>query len=730
MIARSFFVKICDIFIKYAIYGGIFLIPIFFASPQFGPLDFIKQSLLIFFVAVSAIAWTLKGWIKNELNLNIRKTYAIAAIIFFLTYFLSTIFSVSRSASFWGIPQAASTGFVSIIFLLILYFLIGNDFSKKEIFSSFIFLSSSIFTVNLYGILQLAGIAPFDFAKAAFSPVGAFSSLGLIAAVILPLQIVIFSFHKTPLKFFGAAATVLSFIVFLMVNYYPVWIAVLIGCVPLVLFWTAKKSVFGAKPIFIPVFFIFISLFFIIFSPQIRWLPQKPAEILLSSKAGIKINSAVMGSNPIFGSGPATFFYDFKKHKEESFNKTVAWSVGFVSGSSKILTALAEIGIVGTLSLVLFFVLPVLISLKSLIFSVPEENANRTASLTLAAASVLLTGLAGYFLLNSGIVLDFICVFSAAALIAISVRNEKIFILSPSSSAFVIFTAVSALIFVFGGGLMVLESRRFLAEASYGKAIIEWQSGNKDKGMEDLKEAIDWNGRSDIYHSQMALFYLDKFLFSSAGTRDVQILEGKELAGRAANSASAAIEINPNNSANWAVQGQVCLNLIGFIESGVECALKSYDKAIALDPSNPYLFLQKGAVYFSVSEKLPKQGQERVQALSLALEMFKKSAELKNDYALAYLHAGLVYYEQKEYGNAAEEFKKAIKISPKYGEAMYYLALSYYRQGLNREALIVFSEIFSLFPDNQNIRRIIDNLKDKKDIFEAGEMPRLFSPQM
>lgn len=724
---KLFLEKVCDVAIRSAIYGAVFLLPIFFLPGFAMPPEFGKQALLIFLAIISVFAWTLKTWIKKEVKLNIHKIY-IAVAVLFSAYLLSTVFSVSRETSFWGSSQIASGSFISTICLLILYFLVSNDFSEKEIFVSFVLLSASVFIANLHGILQLFSIIPTSFTDGIPSIVGPFSSLGLLASATLPLLIVLFSLSKKILKLFFAAAIALSFAVLLFVNYNFVWIAVLSGCGLLAFFWAAKKNIFGVKPIFLPVFFVAISLFFIIFSPQINWLPSKPAEIFLSNRANLEIDFAALKDNPALGSGSGTFFYDFAKYKDKSFNESAIWNVGFVSGSSKILTDLAETGILGILSLILFFILLIFFGFKRLIFIASDENSEKSASLTLTALSILMAGLTGYFLLNSNIVLDFVYFFCVAVLTNLTARKEKTFALQPPSRLFAVFTTVFAIMLVFGGGFLILESRRFLAERNYGRAMREWQAGNAEKTQKHLKKAIDWNAKSDTYYNQTALFYLERFRAAANSGQNVRNPEIKALAGSAANAASAAIKINPENSANWSVQGHICLGLISVDDKAVECALKSFERAIALDPNNPYLYLQKGIVYFSASEGLSDENQEKKQVLSLATEMFKKSAELKSDYVLAYLHLGLVYYKQKEWSKAQAEFQKALAVYPNYGEALYYLGLSYYQQGFSQEAIAVFSKISSLFPDNQNIQKMLENLKNGKSPFENNNSQQLPIP--
>jgi len=184
----SFALKICDWVTKYSIYAAIFLVPVFFLPWTSEVLDFNKQTLLLLLAVVALFSWMLRVLISGKFELNISKMHIVAAVLF-LVYLLSTIFSINRYGSFWGWPQSSSESLLTLLAVLLFYFLVSNVFSKRNIFVSAVILSFSAILAELIGILQLFGlfIIPFDFAKSiAFNTVGSAGSLGFFAAIMLP----------------------------------------------------------------------------------------------------------------------------------------------------------------------------------------------------------------------------------------------------------------------------------------------------------------------------------------------------------------------------------------------------------------------------------------------------------------------------------------------------------------------------------------------------------------
>ncbi len=188
---KSLTVDILNKITKYGIYVLVFLMPIFFLPWTSDALDFNKQALLVIVSFVALFAWMINTLLSGSFSLKLNKVHVVGGVLF-LACLISTIFSVSQYGSFWGWPQVTSESLLSVLSLLVVYFLVSNTFSEKEIYSSFVLLGISSLIVELHSILQFFNvyIFPFSFARNnSFNTVGSVGGLGLFLVSLLPLSV-------------------------------------------------------------------------------------------------------------------------------------------------------------------------------------------------------------------------------------------------------------------------------------------------------------------------------------------------------------------------------------------------------------------------------------------------------------------------------------------------------------------------------------------------------------
>lgn len=88
------------------------------------------------------------------------------------------------------------------------------------------------------------------------------------------------------------------------------------------------------------------------------------------------------------------------------------------------------------------------------------------------------------------------------------------------------------------------------------------------------------------------------------------------------------------------------------------------------------------------------------------------------DVGLAF-QLGLVYYQNKDYGNAQARFEGAVGIDPNYANALYFLGLTYDKQGEKAQAIVSFERVAVLNPGNEEIQKILENLRTGKGALEG-----------
>lgn len=696
--------SVCDSITKYAMYALIFLMPIFFLPWTSEVLEFNKQTLLLVLIFIASFSFMLKILVSGKAKVNKSKIH-IAAGALFLVYAISTIFSVYRYGSFWGQPQQLSESMIVVICLFLFYFLVSNVFSKKEIYNSAIVLSCSAVIAQLVGILQLFGafIMPIGITKnIAFNTIGSVGSLGLFAAILLPLAMMLLISAKKWWRALYIAQIALSAIMLVLINYTIIWWVVILGSAAVLVFGAIKKDLFDGRWMALPMFFLVISLFFVLFNPQINLLPQRPNEIFLLQKTGLDIALKTIKEKPIFGSGPGTFAYDFSKNKSPAYSNSALWSVTFNKSSSKVLNNLATIGLFGFLGLLAFLALPIFYAGR--LFAGKKKSGNDEGEEKPVAQgySVLLLGLfvvliqvgVSFFLHDSNLVLDFVFFFAVAAIAGMIYDERKSYVLRTSSFVNLVVTFVFTLVFIFGMGLLILDGQRYIAEIRYNQGIADYQAGRTADGLKKLESAASMNPKSDMYFRQLSQAYLlalqNELKNVKADATYQQRTDIQKYMANAVNAGKIATDINPQDVNNWSIRGYVYQSLIGIQQDAQAWAINSYDAGLKLDPNNPYLFLQEGNSYLAGALSLPSEDSD------------KKGQMLKK---------------------AEAQLEKAVALNQSYSDAYYSLGLVYSVLDKTDESISAFRTVQQLNPSDRNIQPIIDNLEAGKPILQIAPTP-------
>jgi tetratricopeptide (TPR) repeat protein len=695
---------VCDAVTKYSIYALIFLVPIFFLPWTSDALDFNKQALLLVLIFIASFSFMLKILVSGKFKIS-KSPIHFAAAALFVVYAVSTVFSVNKYGSFWGIPQQLSESMLAIICFFLFYFLISNVFTKENISTSVNILMGSAIIAELFGILQLFGlyILPSGFAKtAAFNTVGSAGSLGLVAAIILPLAIVMLILSKKWWqRTLSIAQILLAAVVLVLINYTIIWWVVILGSAAILALAVMKNDIFDGRWTALPMFFMVVGLFFIILNPQINLLSQKPNEIFLLQKTGFDIAVNSIKEKPIFGSGPGTFAYDFSKFKSPDYSNSALWSVAFNKSSSKVLDNLATTGFLGFLAILAFIAFPIYYLIKQFL----GKNKNQitdSESLVSQNHTVVLIGLSvaffevcvAYLLYDSNMVIDFLFFFTIAAIVALIYEEKKSYTLKNSSVVNLVVTFVFTLIFIFGIGLLVLDGQRYIADIRYNSALASYQASKTDEGLKNLEAAATMNPQSDVYFRQLSQAYLlglqNKLKSLKTAATDQEKTDIQNLMANSVNAAKLATDINPQDVNNWSSRGYIYQSLIGIQSDAQTWAISSYDSGLKLDPNNPYLFLQEGNSYLSAALAMPSdQSDQKNQLLQKSQTQLEKATSLNKSYSDAYYSLGLVYN----------------------------------LLGKDDKSIAAFKTVQQLNPTDKTIQPILDNLAAGKPIIQIAPTP-------
>jgi len=754
--------NIFDIISKISIYVLIFLLPIFFLPITSNYLDFNKQAILIFLVFLSFFFYSLKCLIQGKSILNLEK-FNIFLIIFLVVCLIATIFSYWPYGSFWGWPLPVSESLITLICLVLFYFLIINVFEKKEVFRALVLFLISSFLAIIFGILQLfkVFILPFNFTKDAFfNTVGMVNSLGFLAVALLSLSFILLPNVKKGLKAFLITLIIASSLLILIINFSVLWIVLAIASFLVMVFMMAlqKKYFFDSRWMTLPMVFLTISLFFIFFKFPIPLLPTPPLEVFLTQGTSFNIAKEVLKESPLLGSGPGTFIYVFSKYKNPELNKTALWDVKFEHPTSKIFDILIGNGILGLLAYLIMIVYFFVIGVKFL-FSKTETNKEEDKILKYLPLSFFLCFVVlniGFFFYTSNLTIDFLNFFLMAGFLSF-ISSKKEFALKTSSLATLAFNFIFVLIIIFSFGMIILEGQKYLAEVNYAKGVSAFNQNKIDDSISYLEKAVRLTPKVDLYQRELSQIYLQKakqeIVLKGLDSQD-SVEKISEFINKSINTINAAVNSNPKNSNNLAVRALVYQNLIGLSDGAADLSIKFYEDALSLEPNNPYLVTQKGIALLAKASLLSQdKTDEKEKILSEAKKQFDKAISLKPDYVDAYLQKagisqsqgnieeainilkeaekitpnnetlllqlGLLYYYDKDYENARIKLEKLTSRVPNYSNALYFLGLTYDELGNKEKSIEKFEAIEKLNPDNQEVKQILENLKEGKKALEG-----------
>jgi hypothetical protein len=357
---------------KNSLYLLLFLLPLFFLPFAQSVLDYPKQILLLFLVFLSLIGWLGKQFIQKKITIRENKLLYFVLVSLFLLFFLSNIFSLWPTASFWGWPLSISDSLLSFFSFLLLAFLFINTFqTEREIFSALLILLVSGALAGIFLLLQLYGvfILPFEISQIfSFNTLGSVYQAALFLAVLLPISLVLAFRIKKPIFWLILLILLISVI---LIDFKDVWIVFLLGVLTLTIFGLAGSQ--GKIRVGLTAFLMILlvlSIFFIFFPLRPAWFPILPLQVSPGTVAEMDILRGVFGEgikNIILGAGPGTFIFDYSQYRSPLLNLTLFWGTRFSSGSSEFLDWFITKGLLTGIALLFFVGLIIYLGFKGLI---------------------------------------------------------------------------------------------------------------------------------------------------------------------------------------------------------------------------------------------------------------------------------------------------------------------------------------------------------------------------
>lgn len=796
--AASKLSKFCDAAIHWSLFALVLLMPLFFLPWTIEVLEMNKQLLLLVGAGVAGFAWL--GKMLTERRFEYRRSVVnLIVVLFAAVYAISAAVSQSRYMSVAGDFGQEKAGLITVAAFVILYFVIASNIRSVKQFNRLL-LASVIagFIAAVYGLFQGLGvfILPFAFSKAAsFNTVGTAASLGVYLAYIVTLcgGLILQGHKRSDLKpklqlaytVFLAVTAVLSLFLIATIAFWPVTVCLLVSSGLLIGFaFVHAKSMKGIGGIMLPIaaFIVSVLLLFFRFPISLGF----PAEVMPSFKASADIAMKTLRANPLLGSGPGTFIFDYAKYRAPEVNLTQFWNLRFDRGAIRALTVAATAGLLGFLTWLLV-ALFLLVSAARQLLKADEETWHVLISMFAAWFLLVLSK----FLYSSSITLEFLTWVTMALLVVVHRKDffSVTFENSPRAAMTLSFVFIFSLVFAVSG--FFVQGMRYAGEISYANAIRADQSGGDiDDVVNKLVAASNLNQNNDVYLRNLSTALLVKADKESTTALDVKKKDGEKdedfkkrqadaqqekvrkvaaLTADAVNVAKRATDLNPQNVAGWSVLASIYQNLIGVTDGADEWAVKSYETAIDLEPNNPSLHTELGKIYVIQSdmalpgtdtkdEKAKKEAQDKVNKfLDKAVDEFNKAIALKGDYAPAHFNLSLaldrqgklkeaivkmentvqlqstdvgvgfqlalLYYRDSRKDDAMKLLESVVRLAPNYSNARWYLAAMYEEKGNLDGAIEQIKKVAELNKDNETVTKKLADLTAKKGAAPASGLP-------
>ncbi|MFA5127686.1 MAG: tetratricopeptide repeat protein [Patescibacteria group bacterium] len=708
-----------------------------------------KQYVFICLLLVNVILFVAKMVISKSLSFR-RSIMDLPILGLLLVALFSSIFSANRYDSFLGRNEYFIFNYTYLIFLAVFYFLIVNIINSRsrwnkmiEViiyvggFTSLIFAIKAIFNFDLIGLMFPGALNTVDKLN---TPFGLWMAVVFILAAGNMLKRNL-SLVKTLVYF---SVTVLSFVSLILLSFSVLWWVVIAGLIILLLIGVSFMKEVRLGWVSALFAMLVLTVVFIAFGTPRAMQTSVPAEISLGSSPSWTIGLKTITSGAkdfIIGSGPGTFNVDFSKYRAVEFNTdSWVWSLRFSQPYSTFFALMSESGVLFVL-VILFVVLYAVGHVFNVWFKRVSQLSQRNADISddsdiridifaSAAAWLVLTG--SMSIIFFGPVLWWLWWMLLGLVISgLSFANSEVVKLkqwemedTPQYSltfSFIMIVVLAGLIMV-----GVWGARLYMAEVNYAKATVET---DYDKAQADLQNALSLRNGSDLYHSALAQVYLAQAvkLVNSTSSADLQNVSSN--VALAVNEARTATDLSPKSVAIWENLAVMYENAAVLVPEARTWALKSWQTAKDLEPTNPLLALRLGNNYYLSKD------------YDNAVKSYKEATELKADYLDAYVALAGTYEQQSKMDEAVDAYKKAlnnggsseasilydfgrilynrnkdkdrddaeslwkeaIRLQPGYSNALYSLGLLYEAKGDKTQALQYYYKVKELNPDNKDI---------------------------
>lgn len=650
--------------------------PLFFTGISFQGIAFDKQIFFYACLLMGLVAWVSKGVMTGEMKIR-RTPLDIPILLFWLFSIATTFFSVDRWHSFWGFFGDPSRGFLAITALVLAYYFVMSHFNARRMtvmLQSFLAAAALVMLWTALVVMKIQFLPAAWEQYAPISLIGSISTLGIFLSLTVPLFITaIFLIYRegsavSPLKrkvWAALLGLMLILNLFLLLALFPFinWVVMLGGLGFFLIYLLAQIVRPASEWIWLPMVVFVIILVFLMIRPNSLSRANLPVEVTPNTKLSWQVAKESLKDNPLIGTGNATYGYAFSRYRPQEFNDNSLYTLRFYQGTGLVFEALATIGIVGTVLMLVIWFSFLSIGLYLLTL---DKARNKLASLglwsvavmlfiasfiaplnaTLVIVGVLLAALAlGTLLLESG---------SEERYLELSLRATPKFALA-LAFVFMVVSAGVAFLFVFMGKVM-------LADITVGQA--SRLAPSTEATVPAYIRALRLYPQEGRYFTRLSQEYMalaNAEGRKGEGERDVNAIAFLVREGVASGNRSK--DLMPNDVLSVEALGLIYENASIFATDALPRAEESYRRAVELEPENPLFHIKLGQIKRLAGDGKP-DGAEKSALYEEAATAFQMAIDRKPNLAVAYYNRAVAEARLKRLDAAIESTRLALQYAP------------------------------------------------------------------
>jgi tetratricopeptide (TPR) repeat protein len=734
------------------------LIPILFLPNTLVSLDPLKIFLITTLGFISLLIVIVQKIKQNSFYLTSNPlVLSLCAVV--LTLILSTIFSNNIGISLFGrqITTSSLLGIISLIALAFSVYTFFDDVKSKTRIFAVIFISGVVAVlIHLFSIVFPFFPSMGFFVNGASNTVGGMMDLGIFSLLIVISSILVLQYisHSPLYKIFGWIGLISGMILLFILNSALLFVLAIIFTLSYVVIQVmsdrgeldtddnkSKNISHSALAVFIlSILFLLIGgkasvLLGSYFNAQL--FDVRPSfDATFEVTKDVFVHESIM--TKVLGVGINRFDIAWLKYRPESINISQFWDTDFVNGYSFITSVGVTQGILGLIAWLSVIIFGFYFIYRVISLIQKSERINFLHIYITLVFTFLLTILIvfnpSYVLFTLFFVFLGLFISILKDLDLIKFREFSI-IQSPRISFAYILTLVLFMIFVVYG--VYIQTTQYVSRVLFDNATIAFaQNNNVDEAIQKIIN-LKFISNSDVYDRALIDLGMSK-LGQIVQNQNLTQEQALDMFGETLRSivviGQNALAYDSNSYVTHLALLEVYKNLVTFgVADAKEEAFNMINRIEVLVPNNPTVHLERARVhalnreYDSAIENIEKalilkpnytaaafllsQIQVEQGKIDEAISTTKALILANRFDANSHFRLGMLYYNQNKYQDAIVSFENALLIVPSFQNARYFLGLSYYQNNRSSDAIIVFENLNILFPENQEIQKILVNMK-------------------